>query len=174
MFADTFQTARLLLRPIRADDARAIFEGYTQDPEVTRYLTWRPHSTIDQTEAYVRTCLGAATSRTSVIELKTTGAVVGAFDLRLSGSARLECGYVLSRAVWGQGLMTEALREVIGWALRQPSIWRIGAVADIDNRASARVMEKAGLEREGVLRRWLVHPAIGDVPRDCISFARVR
>jgi RimJ/RimL family protein N-acetyltransferase len=48
--------------------------------------------------------------------------------------------------------MTEALSEVAGWALRQGDIWRIGAVCDVENSASARVMEKSGFEREGVSR----------------------
>ena len=69
--------------------------------------------------------------------------------------------------------MTEALVEVVGWALRQPLIWRIGDVVDAENLASARVMEKAGLEREGLLRRWGMHPNMGDAPRDCFSYAKV-
>jgi len=48
------------------------------------------------------------------------------------------------------------------------------AVCDVENIASARVMEKAGLSREGVLRRWLVHPNLGPEPRDCYGYARVR
>ena len=70
--------------------------------------------------------------------------------------------------------MTEALLEVVDWAMRQDSIWRIGAVCDIENPASARVMEKAGLRREGILRRWIIHPNIGSEPRDCFSYAKIR
>ena len=70
--------------------------------------------------------------------------------------------------------MTEALAEVVGWALAQPPVFRVGAVCDVENAASARMMEKAGLAREGLLRRWLVHPNIGAEPRDCFSFARTR
>jgi len=70
--------------------------------------------------------------------------------------------------------MTEALIEITSWALNEPSIWRISAVADTENIGSIRVMEKAGLQREGVLRRWLVHPNISDDPRDCVSFAATR
>ena len=70
--------------------------------------------------------------------------------------------------------MTEALTEVVNWALQQPSVWRVGDVVDVDNVASARVMEKAGLEREGLLRRWGSHPNVGDAPRDCLSYAKVR
>ncbi len=100
--------------------------------------------------------------------------VRGAFDLRLEGPHRLGFGYVLARPWWGRGLMAEALAEVAGWALAQPPVFRIGAVCNVENPGSARVMEKAGLAREGVLRRWAVHLNIGDEPRDCFSYARVR
>jgi [ribosomal protein S5]-alanine N-acetyltransferase len=174
MFPNGFQTRRVLLRPIDIPDARPIFDGYAQDPEVSRHLTWRPHSSIEQTQAYVKACLGAKTFRTYVLVQRADQAVIGAFDLRQMGTTRLGYGYVLTRASWGQGLMTEVLTEVVDWALRQPSIWRIGDVCDVENSASARVMEKSGLEREGILRRWAVHPNFGDVPRDCFSYAKVR
>jgi [ribosomal protein S5]-alanine N-acetyltransferase len=70
--------------------------------------------------------------------------------------------------------MTEVLSLAARWAMRQTDIWRIGAVCDVENRASARVMEKAGFAREGILRRWLVHPNISDEPRDCYSYALTR
>ena len=95
--------------------------------------------------------------------------VRGAFALRQRTPHRLDWGYVLARRWWRQGLMTEALTEVTVWALRQPSVFRIG-----DNVGSARVLDKSGFVREGVLRRWLLHPNICDEPRDCYSYARVR
>jgi len=70
--------------------------------------------------------------------------------------------------------MTEVLTEVAGWALSQPPVFRIGAVCDVENVGSARVMEKAGLVREGLLRRWLMHPNLSTEPRDCFSYARGR
>ena len=101
-------------------------------------------------------------------------ALRGALDLRRDAPHRLGFGYVLARPWWGRGLMAEALTEVADWALARPSVFRIGAVCDAENAGSARVMEKAGLAREGLLRRWLVHPNLGDEPRDCFSYARVR
>jgi RimJ/RimL family protein N-acetyltransferase len=98
----------------------------------------------------------------------------GAFALRQRASHRLDCGYVLARRWWQQGLMTEVLTEVTAWALRQPSVFRIGAVCDVENTGSARVLEKSGFVREGLLRRWLLHPNISDEPRYCYSCARVR
>ena len=69
--------------------------------------------------------------------------------------------------------MTEALTRVAGWAMRQNEIWRIGAGYNAVNPASAHVMEKAGLEREDILRRWIIHPNVGSEPRDCFSHAMV-
>jgi [ribosomal protein S5]-alanine N-acetyltransferase len=174
MFPDVFSTTRLTLRPVGSDDARAIFDAYGQDPEVSHYLSWRPHETIADTQAYVQMCLRAKSSQVYMVMPRSSGEVIGAFDLRRTGPGRLECGYVLRRSAWGRGLMTEALTEVADWALRQSSIWRIGAVTDVDNVGSIRVMEKAGMQREGVLRRWMIHPNIDNAPRDCVSFGRTR
>jgi [ribosomal protein S5]-alanine N-acetyltransferase len=174
MFPNGFQTARLVLRPIAAGDAPAIFDGYAQDPEVTRFLTWRPHRVIAETDAYVAHCLSASVARTYVLMERRDDTLLGALDLRRPEAHRLSFGYVLARLAWGQGLMTEALAEVVRWAMAQPPVWRIGAVCDVENVASARVMEKAGLVREGVLRRWGLSPNLGDAPRDCWVFARTR
>ncbi len=174
MFPNGFQTPRLLLRPINLADARPIFDGYAQDPQVSRYMTWRPHHEIGQTKAYVEACMAATMYRTYAMVRRLDDIVIGAFDLRRLAATRLGYGYVLGRAHWGHGFMTEALAEVVEWALRQPAIWRIGDVCDVENLASARVMQKAGLEREGLLRRWAVHPNLGEAPRDCFSFSKVR
>jgi RimJ/RimL family protein N-acetyltransferase len=174
MFPDGFDTPRLHLRPLALSDAEAIFTTYARDPEVSRFLTWKPHQRRADTEAYVRAFVNADTFRTYVLTEKQTQTLCGAFDLRRAGPTRYGFGYLLARPYWGRGLMTEVLTEVTDWALRQDGIWRIGDVCDIDNLASARVMEKAGLKREGVLRRWGVHPNLGDEPRDCVSFAKVK
>jgi RimJ/RimL family protein N-acetyltransferase len=176
MLPKRFETARLVLRPIAHGDAPTIFARYAQDPEVVRYLTWRPHRSQAETEAYIARCLAtpADMARTYVLTARAAGDLLGAFDLRRPVTHRLDCGYVLARPYWGRGLMTEALSEMVRWAMRRDDIWRVGAVCDVDNFASARVMEKAGLEREGVLRRWLVHPNLGPEPRDCFSYAKSR
>ena len=176
MLPDGFRTARLGLRLIAAADAGPIFRAYAQDPEVARFLTWRAHRSSAETDAYVANCLATPpqVARTYVLTEAGGGAVIGSFELRRSAGHRLDCGYVLARAWWGRGLMTEALSELTAWALAQPTIFRIGAVCDAANLGSARVMQKTGLTCEGVLRRWMVHPNISDEPRDCLSYAAVR
>ena len=174
MFPEAFQTARLNLRPIGSEHAQPIFENYAQDHEVTRYLSWRPHRRIEDTKNYIEHCLGAETFRTYVLIDRHAGKLHGAFDVRRYKPHWIGYGYVLARSSWGHGLMTEALTEVTRWALAQPGVWRVGDVCDVENIASARVMEKAGMTCEGVLARWLAAPNLSDEPRDCLSFAKVK
>ena len=59
MLPDRFETTRLILRPIEPQDAPAIFTGYAQDREVVRFLIWRPHQDLADTEAYIARCTAA-------------------------------------------------------------------------------------------------------------------
>ena len=176
MLPETFRTARLSLRPITMADAGPIFAAYSRNPEVTLFLIWRPHRSRRDIEAYIRSCLETSPhrARTYVMQGRKDSVIRGCLDLRRAERHRLEFGYVLARPWWGQGLMTEALTEIVRWGLAQPAIFRISAVCDVENIASARVMEKAGLTNEGVLRRYLIHPGISNEPRDCFSYAKVR
>ena len=143
----SFETARLLLRPVTILDVDAIFGSYAQDEEVVRYLIWRPHRSRSETRAYVERCIATPSEveRTYMIVGRDDNVVRGAFALRQRATHRLDCGYVLARP----------------WC-------------DVENIGSARVLEKSGFIREGLLRRWLLHPNISDEPRDCFSYARVR
>jgi hypothetical protein len=53
-------------------------------------------------------------------------------------------------------------------------IYRIWAVCDAGNIASARLLERVGMQAEGTLRRWLVHPNISESPRDCLCYSIVK
>ena len=176
MLPPGFQTARLILRPIEVGDAGAIFDGYAQDRQVTRYMTWRPHRDISDAHAFIAVCLATPRDRSLTYAITGRGddRLRGVFELRRPVSYRLGYGYVLGRQFWGQGLMTEVLTAAVEWALAQSEVWRIGDVCDVDNRASARVMEKAGMTREALLRRWSMHPNVSSEPRDCFSFVRSR
>ena len=169
-------TPRLVLRPPRADDAPLIFERWAQDPEVTRYLTWRPHTSVAETTAFVQNCIAAWRDGTGypwVITAAADGPPIGMIDLRPAGH-QASFGYLLARSAWGHGYMTEAAREVVARALAEPTVWRVWAVCDVDNLASARVLERVGLEYEGTLRRAMLHPNLSPEPRDAQLYASVR
>jgi [ribosomal protein S5]-alanine N-acetyltransferase len=171
-----FTTRRLLLRQPQLDDALPIFTTYAQDPDVTRYLVWRPHTSVANTEAFLECCLRGwqhGTEYTYVITDAQSHHLFGMVSLRLSGFAA-SLGYVLARHAWGQAIMAEAIQPVIDWTLNLPAIFRVWAVCDVDNRASARVMEKVGMHQEGLMRRGVLHPNISSEPRDCWLYARVK
>jgi RimJ/RimL family protein N-acetyltransferase len=167
IWPETIRTDRLVLRrPVEAD-ATSIFDGYAQDPEVVRYLMWRPHASLEDTRAYLGFVQGgwdAATEYTWAITRRGDDRLIGMIAARPRGF-KCDLGYVLAPAHWGQGITAEAGRAVV---------YRVWAVCDVENRASARVMEKLGMQLEGVLRRWVVHPNISSEPRDSLCYARVR
>jgi [ribosomal protein S5]-alanine N-acetyltransferase len=175
---EQFRSPRVVLRrPVEAD-AEPMFDQYTRDPEVSRYLSWRPHRHLSDTRQYISICRErwrGNHARTYAIDVPGHKAA-GAFELRYGESVHgVTFGYVLAKPLWGRGYMSEALRSVVEWAMGQPEIWRIWGFCDVENPGSARVMEKAGLEFEGVLRRFAIHPNIDPVrPRDCRCYARAR
>ncbi|MDQ2692259.1 MAG: GNAT family N-acetyltransferase [Chloroflexota bacterium] len=167
------ETARLLLRKPHMQDASFIFTGWAQDREVTRYLTWRPHERIEQTEEFVRGCLAAWEGQRRypyMITMKETGEIIGMIDPRLE-DFKLGIGYVSARAHWSKGYVTEATQAVIKWAFQQTTIYRVYATTDVENIASRRVLEKAGMQCEGILRKYILHPNISNIPRDSYMYA---
>lgn len=176
---ETIDTPRLLLRkPVAPDDAPRIFASYASDPEVTRYLRWRPHYDIAESLRILHTRLEWWDERREfswVITTREDGEIIGMISATDEDSAtRFSLGYVLARAHWGHGYATEAAQAVINLLLTLPGVARVWALVDRDHAASIRVLEKAGLHREGLLRRVSVHPAFGPTARDCWSYARTR
>jgi hypothetical protein len=83
-------------------------------------------------------------------------------------------GYVLAPRLWRCGLMSEAVGGLVQWAMSHPEVYRIWAVCDVDNVASARLLESVGMQLEGTRRRWLIHPNMSEQPRDCLCYAAVK
>ena len=175
---ESFCTARLIARQPRVEDAEAVCAAYASDPEVTRYLSWRYYTEIAPLREFLRGVAGTWEKDDGrhyawLLCRHGTDEPIGSIGVNFDVHGAM-LGYVLGRAHWGQGLMTEAVRYVSAWVLAQPPLFRVWAYCDLMNPASARVMEKAGLTREGLLQRWHVCPAIGPEPRDCFIYAKVR
>ena len=155
----TIRTERLTLRPVRMSDANDLYE-YSSDPEVARHVLWDAHASIHQTRAYIRYLLRQyrnAQPSTLVIALTSTGKVVGTIGFMWiqQENRSAEVGYSLSRAYWGHGLMTEALKAMVEFGFAKLNLNRIEAQHESDNPASGRVMQKAGMRYEGRLRQRL-------------------
>jgi RimJ/RimL family protein N-acetyltransferase len=174
----TFGTARLAGRIPQPDDAPAVFEAYASDRDVTRYLSWRAYERVEPLAEFLREAAArwekADGHYSWLLCRRGSNRPVGSIGVTFDGTGKALFGYVIARPLWGHGFATEALTFLVNWSLAQPAIWRAWAYCDVENPASARVMEKAGMAREGVLRRWHNCPEIGPEPRDCITCAKVR
>ena len=95
------------------------------------------------------------------------GFLIGRDIARISA----EMGYWLSEELWGHGIATRAVAAMSDWAFDNYKLSRVFAMAFAHNAASIRVLEKAGFEREGVMRRSAIK---NGVVLDQILFAKVR
>lgn len=168
-------TERLRLRRPRLDDAAEVFV-YQSDPEVTRYLTFPTATDVSQAEEFLRRCdrvWEAGDAFPMAVTLRGNDHLIGMVEPRPTDHG-VELGYVLQRSSWGHGFMTEAVRGVVEWALTHDDVFRIWAYVDVDNPASQRVLEKAGMVIEGTLHRWAQHVNASVEPSDAIMYATWR
>ena len=169
------QTERLRLRGPRMADALPIFD-YARDPQVSRFLGWTAHRDIHESVAFLHEAIAeteAGGRLPRVIERREDGRVLGMIDVRWR-SRSAGVGYVLAADAWGQGYATEALRVVLDDVFARLPVRDVWAICDLENPASARVLEKSGMTRCGVLRRYHTCPALGPEPRDVYGYARLR
>ena len=99
---------------------------------------------------------------------------IGSIDLRVGeGDLRhsAEIGYWLGKPFWGRGIVTAAVRAVTAYGFETFGLIRVAAWLKTGNSASARVLEKAGYEREGLLRRAVLKAG---VPMDYLLYAILR
>jgi RimJ/RimL family protein N-acetyltransferase len=172
---EVFDLQRLRLRRPRLADAAAIFE-IASDPEVARYADWPMRTTLESVTESLRRREDewhAGSEFYWVLTLPHDDRAIGGIGCRVSGHAA-EFGFLINRRFWRNGYATEASRAVVEWLFSLPNVWRLSATCDVDNRASARVLEKAGLTLEGILRRAIVRPNLSDRPRDACLYAKVR
>lgn len=174
---EAIHTRSLTLRKPDAADAKHIFKAYTQDLDVARYLVWRPHQSIGETEAFILNCMQGWASgqrRPFILTRRENSRIpIGMLEARILPNA-IDLGYVLQRSYWGAGLMTEAILALSDAALSLPECSRVQATCDTENHASVRVLEKAGFTREGRLERHSVLPNLGPEPRASFMYARSR
>lgn len=145
---------RLKLRPVQWSDLELVHQ-YASDPEVCRYVPWGPRKSLEQTEKYMQKCLeryekGEAEVADWSVERVTDGQFLGKVSLHHPDSDLVRLGIVLNKQFWNQGYGTEALQLLIRAAFEDYSFKKVTGYCNVDNMASARMMEKAGMEFRGV------------------------
>ncbi len=158
-FDTTIETNRLLLRPLRISDAPDMLE-YTSNPEVTKHLSWHAHTDIKQTKSFLKVVLDKyktdKTEFTYGIELKEEKKLIGVlkiFGISLPNK-RAEFSSILNPTFQKKGYMGEAWQGLLKFCFEEAGLNRIQSHVTLDNIASQRKNDKAGLKYEGTLRHW--------------------
>lgn len=154
----SFETNRLILRKININDLDDIYE-FSSDPKVAHHMTWEVNKTKEETlhnfVSIVIEKYKTGQSADWAIVHKESNKVIGtcSFVDWSNNNQKAEIGYVLNRNYWGQGLVSEAIKEVIKFGFEILELNRIEGGCDTDNIGSEKVMLKAGFKYEGTLRK---------------------
>lgn len=163
----TLESDRLVLRWIEESDAPDLFQIYG-DPETMRYWTVPAFTGPEQALALVREIHQLFRDRILFqwgVARREDGVLVGTCTLHETvwRHRRAEVGFILGRAFWGKGFMTETLGVLLGFAFENLELHRLEADVDPRNGRSLRVLERVGFQREGLLRqRYVVNGEIQD------------
>jgi ribosomal-protein-alanine N-acetyltransferase len=151
---------RLLLREFSLSDWPAV-NAYTSDPEVVKYMPFGP-TTEEQTREHLPQCLAYAVEQPRriyelAVVLRAENHLIGTATIALHPHERRNASfsYLLHRRYWGKGYATEAMRSLFSFGFRDLQLHRLEDTCDTRNLASARVMEKLGMRREGHLRETI-------------------
>ncbi len=155
------ETERLVLRKIILDDYEDIFNTWTNDFNVSKYVTWNVHKnpleTKKLTNYWVNDYENEYCYRWLVV-LKSTNEVIGMIDV-ISKNIQFmtaEVGYCYGSKFWGKGYATEALKEVIKY-LHEEGFYVVYAQHFASNIASGKVMSKAGMTYECTLKSRVIN-----------------
>ncbi len=147
---NAIETIRLILRRFKVEDANDMFYNWAGDPEVCKYLLWGPHKDVEASRKRILYWINNYEHSNSyiwAIELKSEKKVIGTISVELSNDFTFSCevGYCIGKYYWSRGIMTEALRAVLHYLFYEIGYQRILAKHDVENIASGRVMQKAGM-----------------------------
>jgi ribosomal-protein-alanine N-acetyltransferase len=154
------ETERMILRPVVPADADDIF-AYSSEPNVGPSAGWKVHETMQET-LEVMDAFFLNNSEVFGMVLKSSGRLIGTVGFREDPKRHNPVcrmlGYAMSESCWGRGLMPEAAEAVVRYGFSELGLDLISAYCYPDNLRSSHVLEKTGLEYEGILHhgelRW--------------------
>ena len=169
------ETPRLVLSAPVAGDADLVFQRYASDDDVTRYLGWPKHRTVADTQGFLAFSAvqwereGAGPY---LIWARADGQLLGSTGLGMEPGGQAITGYVLAKDAWGKGYATEALTAVVDVAT-DIGVRRLYALCHPQHRASWRVLEKCGFERDGTWNRQVEFPNLAaGITQDVLCYRR--
>ena len=152
------QTSRLILRPFTLEDADAMYHNWASDPDVTKYLTWPTHTSVEVSRMVLSDWVshyGEENYYQWAIVPKDLGQPIGSIAaVHIHDRVgKVEIGYCIGKNWWHQGIMTEALTAVIDFFFEEVGANRVEACHDLNNLHSGAVMAKCGMIFEGTQRQ---------------------
>lgn len=152
----TLKTTRLVLRPFCLSDAQAMFDNWASDSDVTKFMMWEPHASVEVTQSILESWMPLYEKPDYYHWVITLDSVpigtVGLFILNEKAGVG-DLGYCLSKKWWKHGIMSEAVQAVIDFAFETVGFERIEAHHSVDNPGSGGVMKKCGMLYEGHMRK---------------------
>lgn len=155
----TVETPRLILRKAKPEDAQAMYHNWASDPEVTKYLTWPPHDSVEVTADILKSWVEGYEKDNYyqwMILLKELGdEPIGSLSAECKNDrvGSFEIGYCIGKKWWHRGIMTEAMKAVIRYFFDEVHAGRVEARHDPNNPHSGDVMKKCGMRYEGTARQ---------------------
>ena len=145
------------LRPWRLEDACGVAAAINNQKVLDNLRDGIPYPyTQKDAEEFIGAMLCANKDTTYAFAILYDGKVIGSIGaFRKDNVHRLsaEIGYYIAEPYWGKGIMTEAVRQMCAYIFGNTDIVRIFAEPYATNNASCRVLEKAGFQFEGTLRK---------------------
>ena len=153
----TIYTERLVLRRFTVDDAQAMYDNWANDERVSRFLSWSPHKSSEETKQLLEGWCDAYKNDTTYNwAMEYDGTVIGSISVVeiKERHERAEIGYCMGYAYWNKGIMSEAAKAVIDYLFMEVGVNRIDISHAVKNPASGRVAQKCGLTYEGTKREF--------------------
>ena len=142
------ETERLILRRWEKNDAESLYE-YAKDPDVGPIAGWPAHRSIEESRDVIKNVFNG--KEAYAICLKTDNRAIGAIELKLNGHMDMterddecELGYWLGKPFWGQGIVPEAVKEMLRHAFEEIGMTTVWVGYYEGNAKSKRVQEKCG------------------------------
>lgn len=169
---ESFETDRLRITRLKYEDAEEIFYAYASKLEATRYVSWKRHNSVADTNRYLRYAIPAWRSGLDYnysIRMKSENRLIGSIGA-MNAAGKFQFGYIISPLNWNNGYGTEACIALLNQIRKVDQVFRIWTFVDAENIASSKVLLKSGMVEEARLVKWHRFVNQGDQPKDCIVY----
>ena len=152
------ETERLILRRFQKDDVKAMYENWASDDEVTKYLTWPTHQSINVSQSIIDEWINSYDNEKyyqwAIVYKEYSNEPIGSISAVYMNEdvSMVHVGYCIGKNWWHQGITSEALKAIIDFFFDQVGFNRIESRHDPRNPNSGKVMQKCGMKYEGTLR----------------------